>query len=136
MNFVFKRRSVGTSLVVKNLHSKEGNSGLFSGWGTKIPHSPWQLSPSATSGEGYTLQLEKTACCGGEPTSCSERPAQPKKSIRIKTKEEKYSFNDSYELPSAGKYLCLIQGENKELGSNTLPSGAFQKHVRQPSKAE
>ena len=40
-----------------------------------------------------------------------------------------YSFNDNYEIPSAGKYLCLIQGKSKELGSNTLLSGAFQKYV-------
>lgn len=121
--------------MAKNLHSKEGNSGLISGWGTKIPHAPWQLSPSAASGGGYTLQLEKTACCVESPRAAAK--AQHSQKInRIKTKEEKYSFNDSYELPSAGKYLCLIQGKNKELGSDTLPSGAFQKHVCQPSKAE
>ena len=76
--------------LVKNLHSKAGDSGSIPGWGTNIPHAAKQLSPSATTTElvcsrphatpreARTLQLEKDSMPQQTAPHHREDPAQPK----------------------------------------------------------
>ena len=45
--------------VVKNLHCNAGNMGSVPSWGTKIPHSPEQLSPGARE---KPEQLNERSC--------------------------------------------------------------------------
>ena len=51
MFFWFKKpwRDFPGGPVVKNLPCSAGDSGLITGWGTKIPHATGQLSPQATT---------------------------------------------------------------------------------------
>ena len=46
--------------VVKNLPYNAGDAGLIPGWGTKIPHAMWQLSPRTTTTE--LARLNERAC--------------------------------------------------------------------------
>lgn len=56
------------SLVVKNLPSKAGGSGLTPGWGAKIPHA---------SGQTYALQEKPENCNKRSPQAPQLEKAHP-----------------------------------------------------------
>ena len=56
-----KKWKVPGDPLVKNLPSNAGDTGSMPGWGTKIPHALWPLSPCATTREDCTLQRRPSA---------------------------------------------------------------------------
>ena len=57
--------------VIKSLPSNGGDTGLMSGWGTKIPDTVGQLNPCSTTREAHIPQLEKRKSpCMSMKTQC------------------------------------------------------------------
>ena len=56
-----KKWKVPGDPLIKNLPSNAGDMGSMPGWGTKIPHVMWPLSPHAATREDCTLQRRPSA---------------------------------------------------------------------------
>ena len=56
-----KKWNVPGDPLVKTLPSNAGDTGSMPGWGTKIPHAMWPLSPCSATREDCTLQRRPSA---------------------------------------------------------------------------
>ena len=74
--------------MVKNLPSNAGYVGLFSGWGTKIPHAAGQLSPCTTIRE-TCLPPQRARLLQQRTSTANRKKEKAKKKISAALKKFK-----------------------------------------------